>query len=242
MYYLQSRYYDPAVSRFINVDDFSLLYSEDIKSNNMFAYCSNAPTIYADYFGNVPFILLPAIVVGLIAGVSGWTYSIADSNRKYNEKHDVNGYVFDQHKINMKYAYETVAEAGCGIVAAHNALVMLGRGKRLSEIVYYCDKNNGAAGSVWSVPYWTVADCIKKYGNVSTKTTLYPRSFDSKIKNSTHKAGVIAFPWHYVFVKWDKGKQKFLTYNFWANETSYNQYNSIDAVLKGYDPFCVITF
>ena len=42
MYYLQSRYYDPAVGRFINADVYAST-GQGIIGNNMFAYCSNSP-------------------------------------------------------------------------------------------------------------------------------------------------------------------------------------------------------
>ena len=51
LYYLQSRYYDPAVKRFINAD--SLVgANKDILGNNVFAYCSNNPVNYSDPTGH----------------------------------------------------------------------------------------------------------------------------------------------------------------------------------------------
>ena len=52
LYYLQSRYYNPAVGRFINADD-SVLYSSDcaIVDLNLFAYCSNDPIDNKDISG-----------------------------------------------------------------------------------------------------------------------------------------------------------------------------------------------
>ena len=48
MYYLQSRYYDASVRRFINADT-SLYYS--MLGYNMYAYCNNNPVNYVDYTG-----------------------------------------------------------------------------------------------------------------------------------------------------------------------------------------------
>ena len=48
-YYLQSRYYDPAVGRFISPDDVSLLGANgDLPSCNLYAYCSNNPVNFYD--------------------------------------------------------------------------------------------------------------------------------------------------------------------------------------------------
>ena len=50
LYYLQSRYYDPELGRFINVDSYAST-GQGILSNNMFAYCGNNPIIHCDPSG-----------------------------------------------------------------------------------------------------------------------------------------------------------------------------------------------
>lgn len=49
-YYLQSRYYDPVVSRFINADRYAST-GTGLLSYNMFAYCQNNPVNYSDPSG-----------------------------------------------------------------------------------------------------------------------------------------------------------------------------------------------
>ena len=51
-YFLQSRYYDPTVGRFINADG-QLGGNGDIQSYNLFAYCSNDPINHSDPTGKV---------------------------------------------------------------------------------------------------------------------------------------------------------------------------------------------
>ena len=54
-YYLNSRYYDPQVKRFISADDISYLGANgDLNSYNLYAYCSNNPVMYSDTSGNMP--------------------------------------------------------------------------------------------------------------------------------------------------------------------------------------------
>ena len=51
IYYLQSRYYDPQLGRFLNADAYAST-GQGFLGNNMFAYCGNNPTVRVDIFGN----------------------------------------------------------------------------------------------------------------------------------------------------------------------------------------------
>ncbi len=55
LYYLQSRYYDAEIGRFINADTTGLLAvsSGEITDKNLFAYCDNNPVTRVDVTGNV---------------------------------------------------------------------------------------------------------------------------------------------------------------------------------------------
>jgi len=87
-YYLQSRYYDPAIGRFINADAF-VSTGQGILGNNMFAYCNNNPVNLSDPNGNFAFgIILGKAVLGAAvnvlttyigAKVTGQSYSWKDA-------------------------------------------------------------------------------------------------------------------------------------------------------------------
>lgn len=70
-YYLQSRYYDPAICRFINADTFATTDANGFLSANMFAYCENNPIMRVDHNGesweNAAKIGLVVAAVGLAA-------------------------------------------------------------------------------------------------------------------------------------------------------------------------------
>ena len=52
LYYLNARYYDSAIHRFVNRDDISYLGATgDFNSYNLYAYCSNNPVMYVDPMG-----------------------------------------------------------------------------------------------------------------------------------------------------------------------------------------------
>ena len=54
MYYLQSRYYNPELCRFISADDFNCLDTSNKLSSNAYAYCLNCPVSFHDVQGTTP--------------------------------------------------------------------------------------------------------------------------------------------------------------------------------------------
>ena len=80
MYYLNSRYYDPEICRFINIDDISVLDITNIALNgiNLYAYCLNNPVNEVDESGYFLFwLFVTAIVVG--AAVSAGTEIVSQA-------------------------------------------------------------------------------------------------------------------------------------------------------------------
>ena len=62
MYYLQSRYYDPNICRFINADGY-ISTGQGLTGYNMFAYCGNNPVMRADPKGEGWILAIALIVV-----------------------------------------------------------------------------------------------------------------------------------------------------------------------------------
>ena len=85
LYYLNSRYYDPELGRFINADDISVLSeSKDIFNGlNLYAYCSNNPIMNIDEDGDkwwdwlwkilvaVVIVVVTAAAIAVTAGAAG---------------------------------------------------------------------------------------------------------------------------------------------------------------------------
>jgi RHS repeat-associated protein len=68
LYYLQSRYYDPELGRFINADNYPST-GQGLLGNNMFAYCNNNPLVFSDPTGELGAVAIAGIVVsGIIGG------------------------------------------------------------------------------------------------------------------------------------------------------------------------------
>ena len=51
LYYLNARYYDPEIGRFISPDNIAYLYPETINGLNIYAYCLNNPVMCTDPYG-----------------------------------------------------------------------------------------------------------------------------------------------------------------------------------------------
>jgi RHS repeat-associated protein len=66
-YYLQSRYYDPVISRFINADEY-VTTGQGLDGANMFSYCGNDPVNRADNNGEFWHIIAGGAVGAVISG------------------------------------------------------------------------------------------------------------------------------------------------------------------------------
>ena len=68
MYYLQSRYYDPAVGRFINADNVDVLFGvSKIIDFNLYAYCSNDCINEKDASGNLLAEKIAEVILSVVA-------------------------------------------------------------------------------------------------------------------------------------------------------------------------------
>ena len=75
-YYLQSRYYDPEIGRWINADGYISDVGGDVQGYNLFSYCFNNPVNLSDPFGNWPSfsriftgVAIAAVAVAAVAAV-----------------------------------------------------------------------------------------------------------------------------------------------------------------------------
>jgi len=73
LYYLQSRYYNPTICRFISADSIGFLGADGTPvSYNLFAYCSNNPVMYSDPAGTFALegVLIYNVLIALCATVT----------------------------------------------------------------------------------------------------------------------------------------------------------------------------
>ena len=70
LYYLNSRYYNPEISRFINADSMTKAPGTSVLSTNMYAYCENNPIVNSDATGEwFGIASVFAAFVGAVVGV-----------------------------------------------------------------------------------------------------------------------------------------------------------------------------
>ena len=83
-YYLQTRYYDPTICRFINADNYELVSTLGSVPGqlNMYAYCNNNPIMYTDETGAFAISLtMLGLIIGAVIGATAGgiiAYNIAE--------------------------------------------------------------------------------------------------------------------------------------------------------------------
>ena len=82
LYYLQSRYYDPAIGRFVNADSYAST-GQSMIGHNMYAYCNNNPLCNIDASGTIFFTALGA-VTGFISGAISAMATEEDSSKWFD--------------------------------------------------------------------------------------------------------------------------------------------------------------
>ena len=115
-YYLQSRYYDPAISRFINADSYGST-GQGFLGTNMFAYCLNNPVNLTDpsgHFGVAAAIIASAIVAIALSGCSAKTeqkpepYKSADEAAKAFSEETYSSSLYIRHEYATEIYSRTI--------------------------------------------------------------------------------------------------------------------------------------
>ena len=120
-YYLNSRYYDPQVKRFISADDISYLGANgDLNSFNLYAYCSNNPVMYVDAVGNS--IIAFIVTLAVCAIIGGTVGGITAHNEEKDEK-DVAASIVEGAAIGLMIGGAVMATGGVAAGAIGGASV-----------------------------------------------------------------------------------------------------------------------
>lgn len=227
-YYLQSRYYDPEIGRFLNIDNVEYLGANDsLQSYNLYCYCGNNAPNCIDRLGT--------------SWIQWTSYQIAkvlsSLNYLYNRTLSFSGYIFDQTSGNASKARMglfTGKHNGCGWIATYNALKMLSRTKHPADIIRFYETNGSLVYGALGIQPYAVAAYFKLMGYKVT-ITYSTAQYDAIAKKS--KANIIWF-WHsegahFVALKWNGNA--FLGYNTFSGEYYPNNWgSSISKYLRKY--------
>ena len=242
LYYLQSRYYNANVGRFVNADS-KLGINTGTSSYALYSYCGNAPIFRIDTNGCAWWGILIATVVTVITIAHVVNAGVAISQANYNKSHDTKKLVFDQEKVTMKLGCETFAEKGCGAAATHNAIILAGGSSSLANVVEFMQAHDLTLG--FAGVYFTNIQLYLKRKGYSNRIylTKLKNNLDKKIKKCKRKIAILAYNHssggHYIAIKY-KADKKFHIYNGNNNEPV----ESIDQWIKNSSsrsPLCLIT-
>ena len=159
-YYLQSRYYDPEICRFINADDPIIINQFKSLSNNTngFIYCNNDPVNNVDFCGDEVAIATVAAIIVQVIVIVGITYSVSCIISKTDFKPAIKSIVqlFDMGlsvktiagalKTTIKNAYsraksiiqsKSKAASAAITVAAADAKIKLKRNREKNKYTYW---------------------------------------------------------------------------------------------------------
>ncbi len=166
LYYLQSRYYNPAYGRFLNADTTDVLETTKgtIHGANLFAYCNNNPVMNVDYTGEtkIAYVIFFLVTVFMIFVLPSFTMKFLKSRieKIYEENMQIQligglwstlEIVNDLKEINDMYTYY------CSIFAAHAKNVIdYGSGK--NTMVSFPGYTNAEYTQICKIAYQNAID------------------------------------------------------------------------------------
>ncbi len=165
-YYLQSRYYDPAMGRFINVDGLTGK-NGNLLTHNMYAYANNNPVMNVDPNGDFPILITAVLAIWLLLCLK------ADNSQTVIDSDLASGRIF--------YTYEDAANAW----GQKNGQLTLSHGLERGAFVYTSVRADGNT-------YYHLSKTYKgKHNNVVSG---FIRGFIwSRIHDSLNTKSVVGF-------------------------------------------------
>lgn len=146
-YYLQSRYYDASICRFINADipEIAEISKSIPTGTNLFAYCNNDSINNSDPTGTIAANIISGIVGGLISAI---TEIVIQAIIHYFKRHTMRGFRISTRNliisaiqgifsgILMSTKYKKIVQAiGSGIISAFGTILREYKSSRLNNLI-----------------------------------------------------------------------------------------------------------
>ena len=230
LYYLNARYYDPENGRFLTEDTYRGEMN-DPDTLHLYVYCKNNPINYVDPSGHKWRLFNE--IKKMTSEKAKECMERYKSNKKKMEKKKYpvkRGYLYGQYDYsNIEFRETNISDAGCGIVAAHNAMYTCGKKELFVKLVAEYDfnmKSSGRDGIKWS----TVASSIRRHG-FKIKDYNKQKKFEKKITST--KPGILDASYktgsgHFAMIR--KIGNKFHCYNLTGYSLSYTKYDDFDSI------------
>ena len=227
-YYLGSRFYCPAICRFLNADVYADTGTGAV-GTNMFAYCNNNPVMYVDPEGellaSLNYVLNSTQIV--IMAMKGLAQTLNPNITK--------NYIYEQSQSfasNLLYGGFRLSYNGCEIIAIYNVLKYMNHYMSIQKLIYYGETqqwylfshSNGAWGSnlakcsgfltVQGLEYDTyIGPQSKNFEKLCKSGKICIASYNNK--KAINSVGDIFsnFMIHTFAFYYDKRKSKFIVFN-----------------------------
>ena len=236
MYYLQSRYYDANICRFINADGF-VSTGQGLLGYNMYAYCQNNPVMYVDLTGcflqhMLKKLCLPVTPIrfDMIWRVKKYRSDLRSQNYANNSVLDNDPSTTTKNKIIDYQGNETTNRFmfgrygmgwnGCETIAVHNARVLLGLDSTLTDTIDTFNRTHagiGMSGYFGGNPL-KIGSVLSEYNMDYTRV-----SYDQMTE-----------PGVYIFSYWTSSPT-IHTVAVYYDGTTYAPYNKTNGYLNPYD-------
>ena len=243
LYYLQSRYYDPNVGRFLNTD--SLMDKGEFDTGagllayNVYAYCANNPVCFVDHGGN---LISTAILVGarVARAVALRNFTYNHRIRHASQARVIYGQRNDNISPLRMGVNGRIHGNGCGPVAVHNAAILLGRRSNIRDVIRWFDSTAGYSflvGGTWG----TRIDSLLKYLTIVLRRRASIRfsNHENHVRNSrfailhTINEGNVRNGLHYTLVRFNKRTNDFTTWNRFSSDRNIRTFSSFNNIIRG---------
>lgn len=219
---MSTRYYNPEVGRFLNADAFAST-GQGLLGNNMFAYCLNKPTCYADSTGNR---CVPAGRGGDMFGKA----PVTDPNPAPTPEEQTYGVVNGQDLLpyaDEKIGWGTYGKSGCAYIATYNAMQLIGDPQSLQSVVDEMFWYGAVAFGAGGAGPWATSKYLKKHG------INYTGSFSvTELTENISEGSVVVFTamypggWHAMAALYTDGE--YWVFNRSNKNASHVPYSSLD--------------
>lgn len=234
LYYVENRYYNPSIGRFINAsgaEDNGL--AEPNSVDNLFTYWRNHPSWYVDYDANETY---------LANSIANYLYNkqLTETENVSDYYDSTNDFILNQKNeyiSKYRFGYNTIGPVGCGLVAIYNALLLLGDKMEFCDVIRELETNGVLFQGFCGTHPLAIAQFFSKRG-YEVNVTL--NNFDETAANGDaanimyykHSSGE-----HYVAIKYKD--ESFEGYNTFCENTLIPDYfeNSIATLEHGKETY-----